>query len=344
MAKEVDMHHKPGFTRFARTMCCLVAAGIALTWNAGIQAADYPAKAVRLIIGQPAGGPTDIAARIFADKLREQLGQPVIVENKPGAATQISIMDLVKAEPDGYTLIYGGLGLSVLPYMSKSYNVDSLRDTTLISLIVDLPAGIAVSTAGMGNVHNLDEFMADIRAHPGKRFYGNMGATDYLLMQVLRQEADLPFETVRFNGASPAFQSMFAGDVQFTYTTIGILKPLVDQGKVRIIVIAGNKRSPLAPGVPTISESRDPKLRALADNGFSPGWQGLVGPARVPQNVVDRLYDASVKVTRDPEFVKRMGDFGLDPVGSTPAEFYQRVKQDMASWQRITKLLNYQPE
>ena len=313
-------------------------------WSADAQAADYPSKAIRLVVGQPPGGPTDIAARVYADKLHTLLNTAVIVENKPGAASQISIVDVVKAEPDGYTILYGGLGLAVLPYMSKSYNVDSLRDTTPISLIVGLPAGIATSTASMGNVHNLDEFLADIRANPSKRFYGNMGATDYLVMQVFRQAANLPFDTVRFNGAAPAFQSMFAGDVQFTYTTVGILKPLVDQGKVRILVVTGSKRSALAPDVPAISESKDPALRDLTTNGFTSGWFGIVGPAKLPQEVVEKLYTASARIAKDPDFVKRMADVGLEPVGSTPEEFTRRIRDYMASWQRITKQMNFQPE
>jgi tripartite-type tricarboxylate transporter receptor subunit TctC len=313
-----------------------------LLYEPSVRAADYPTKPVRLVVGQPPGGPTDVAARVYADKLRASLGQPIIVENKPGAASQISIGYIAHSEPDGYTLLYAGTGLVVLPYMSKTYDIDSQRDITPISIIVTLPAGIAVSSSI--NVHNLDEFMADIKANPGKRFYGNMGAIDYLIMQKLKQVADLPFDTVRFNGAAPGFQAMFSGDVQFTYTTVGSLKPYVDQGKMRIIVVAGNKRSALAPDVPAIGESKDPMLRDLVNNGFSPAWFGLVGPAKLAPETVEKLYTASANITHDPDFVKRMSDYALDPIGSTPDEFAKRIKDELATWQRITKQMNFQPE
>jgi tripartite-type tricarboxylate transporter receptor subunit TctC len=323
------------------------AAGAALSVVFGgasgnVWAADYPAKPIRLVIGQPPGGPTDIAARVYAEKMRGLLGQAFIVENKPGAASQLSLKYVVTQEPDGYTLVYGGLGFAVLPYTSKSWDIDSIRDTTPISIIVSLPAGIAASTSM--KVNNLDEFMADIRANPGKRNYGNAGATDNLVMQIFRKTADLPFETVRFNGLSPVLQAMYAGDVQFTYTTIGALKPLADQGKVKILVVSGTKRSPLAPDVPAMGELKDASLRGLVSNGWSPGWFGIVGPAKVPADAVNKLYAAGVKVVADPDFVKRMAEIGLEPVGSTPAEFSQRLKDDMAMWQRVTKQMNFQPE
>lgn len=306
------------------------------------KAADYPTKPVRLVVGQPPGGPTDIAARVYSDKMRALLGQPMLVENKPGAASQISIQLVAKSEPDGYTTLFGGLGLASLPYLSKSYELDSIRDTTPISMIVSLPTAIAASSA-MG-VKTLDEFMADIKANPGKRFYGAMGAGDYLIMQAFRIAAGLPFETVRFNGAAPGFQAMFAGDVQFTYTTVGILKPLADQGKLRMLVVAGKTRSKLAPDVPSIFESSNPQIRDLGNNVFQIGWFGLVGPAKLSADIVDKLHRSSIAVTRDAEFVKRMGEIGLEPIGNSPAEFQQRLREDLATWQRVTKQMNVQPE
>ncbi|HXC41668.1 MAG TPA: tripartite tricarboxylate transporter substrate binding protein [Burkholderiales bacterium] len=319
----------------------LAAAGLALA--APAPAADYPNKPVRLVVGQPPGGPTDLAARVYADKMRPLLGQPMIVENKPGAASQIAIVQVAKSEPDGYAILYGGLGLASLPWMSKSYDIDSLRDTTPISMIVAVPTAIAVSST-LPNIRTLDELIADTKANPGKRFYGSMGATDYLTMQGFRLASGSQFESIRFNGAAPAFQSMYAGDVQIVYTTVGILKPLADQGKLRILAVAGKKRSALVPDVPTLEESKDPKVRDLPNNLLSTGWFGIVGPAKLPQEVVTKLNGDTVKVTHDPDFAKRMADFGLEPLGSTPEEFAARLRVDLAAWQRITKQMNFQPE
>jgi tripartite-type tricarboxylate transporter receptor subunit TctC len=304
--------------------------------------AAYPEKPVRVLVGQPPGGPTDIAARIYADKMRALLGQPFVVENRPGAAAQISILQTAQAAPDGYTLNYSGAGLATLPILSKTYTIDTFKDLSLISLITNVPAAVMVSSSL--NVKNLDEFVADLRANPGKRFYANMGATDMMTMSQFLQALAVPYEVVRFNGAAPGLQALFAGDVQFTYTTIGVAKPHADAGKLRILVVNGTKRSPLLPDVPALGESSNPTLRQLATGTMSGSWFGLIGPANIPKDIVDALSAASIKVARDSDFVKRMSDFGLDPVGSTPQEFAERVRKDSEAWRQVAKEMKIQPQ
>jgi tripartite-type tricarboxylate transporter receptor subunit TctC len=323
---------------------CLAA--LMLAASAAI-AQQFPSKPIRLIVGQPPGGPTDLSARVYADKMRSALGEQVIIENRPGAQSQVSILHVAKSDPDGYTLLFGGLGLATLPWMSKTYTVDSLKDFTPISIIVGVPTAIAVP-AQLG-VKNFDEFIADLKANPGKRNYANMGITDQLQMQLFRRATGTEFETIRFNGAAPALQAMYAGDVHIVYTTIGILKPLADQGKLRILAVTGSKRSSLAPEVPTIYEVGTPDIRAriseLARTIYGGGgWFGLLGPGNLPAPIVNTLHQATVKVTQDAEFAKRMGDFALEPVGSTPAEFSERIRSDLAAWRKITQDLKYEPQ
>jgi len=309
-------------------------------------AQSYPAKPIRLIVGQPPGGPTDLAARVYADKMRSALDQQMIVENRPGAASQVAILQVAKADPDGYTMLYGGLGLATLPWMSKSYTADSVRDFTPISIIVSVPTAIAAASH-MG-VRNFDEFVAHLKANPGQRNYANFGATDLLQMMLFRRATGTEFETIRFNGAAPGFQAMFAGDVHFTYTTIGILKPLADAGKLRILAVAGARRSALTPDVPTLAEVGTPDIRPglleMTKTVFAGGWFGLVGPANLPPQIVASLHQATAKVARDADFSKRMADFALEPVGNTPAEFAQRVRDDLATWRRITQDLKYEAQ
>jgi tripartite-type tricarboxylate transporter receptor subunit TctC len=212
-----------------------------------------------MIVGQPPGGPTDLAARVLGEALQGTLGQPVVVENRPGAAGQIGLQAVAKAEPDGYTLCFTGASLVSVPAMSKSYPIDTLKDFTMISRIVSLATGIFVSSR-MG-VNTLDEFIADLKKNPGKRFYGNMGAADFLTMTKFEKAAGIDWDVVRFNGAAPAFQALFAGDVQFSYTTVGAIKPYADAGKVKIIAVSGTKRSALVPDVPAIGESNIPAVR-----------------------------------------------------------------------------------
>jgi len=324
------------------TIAAAAASIAVLAPNASAQSGTYPSKPVRMLVGQPPGGPTDLAARVFADKLREQIGQPVVVENRPGAAAQISILQTAQAAPDGYTLNYVGPGITTLPVLSKTYTIDSLKDLTMISRIVNLSVALMVSSAL--NVRNLDEFVADLKANPGKRFYANMGATDLMTMTHVLQTLAVPYEVIRFNGAAPAFQSLFAGDVHFTYTTVGVAKPHADAGKLRLLAVTGHKRSPLVPDVPAIGESSNPAVRALADGVFGGSWFGLIGPGNLPKDIVDKLWGASVRVTRDADFVKRMGDFALEPVGGTPQEFETRVRRDLEVYRALAKQLKIEPQ
>lgn len=309
-------------------------------------AQSYPVKPIRLIVGQPPGGPTDLAARVYADKMRSALDQQMLVENRPGASSQVAILQVAKSDPDGYTMLYGGLGLATLPWMSKTYTADSVRDFTPISIIVSVPTAIAAGSQ-MG-VRTFDEFVAQLKANPGKRNYANFGATDLLQMLLFRRATGTEFETIRFNGAAPGFQAMFAGDVHFTYTTIGILKPLADAGKVRILAVAGSRRSALTPEVPTLAEVGTPEMKPalleMTQTVFAGGWFGLVGPANLPPAIVATLHQATARVARDVDFTKRMADFALEPVGNTPAAFAQRVRDDLATWRRITQDLKYEAQ
>jgi tripartite-type tricarboxylate transporter receptor subunit TctC len=175
-----------------------------------------------------------------------------------------------------------------------------------------------------------------------------MGATDYMQMEVFRKVAGLDWLTVRFNGAAPALQSIYAGDGQFTYTTVGLLKPLQDAGKMRMIAVMGANRSALSPEIPTVVEAAPPSMKAamaeMVKVSTIGSVFGLAGPAKLPQPVVNTLYEASIKVTKDPEFVKRMADFGLNTLGSTPAEYQQKIRDDMARWKRLAADLKYEPQ
>jgi tripartite-type tricarboxylate transporter receptor subunit TctC len=315
---------------------------VAAAWLPAAQAADYPSKPIRMIVGQPPGGPTDLAARVLADGLQGALGQPVIVENRPGAAGQIGLQAAASAQADGYTLCFTGASLVSVPAMSKSYPIDTLRDFTMISQIVGLATAIFVSPR-MG-VNTLDEFIADLKKNPGKRFYGNMGAGDFLTMSKFEKAAGIDWEVVRFNGAAPAFQALFAGDVQFSYTTVGALKPYADAGKIKLLAVSGTKRSSLAPEVPAIGESSIAAVRDLATGTMSGSWFALVGPAGMPKNVVDTVYSAVQKLSKNPDYARAMGKFGLEPVGSSPDEFREQVKRELEAWAQVVKELNYQPQ
>lgn len=300
-------------------------------------ASDYPSRPIRLVVGQPPGGPNDIGARLFADKLRTAIGQTVIVENKPGAATQIAISYVVRSKPDGYTLLYGGNTLGSLPFTSKVYDMDWTRDLTPIAVLAGLPLGIAVSSSV--DAKDLNGFLADLRANPGKRFYASLGSSDVISMELMRRAGGLQFDSVRYNGAAPGIQNLLSGFVHFTYTTLGVLKPLQEQGKVRVVAIWGDRRSPILPDVPAITE-----VKEFANLPFTPSWHGIVGPANMPADVLQKLSTAIGKVTSDPDYISRMSAQGMEVVGAGPKETAERLKSDTASWQRIAKELDLKPE
>lgn len=320
-----------------------VAAASLVCWMPGASAqAGFPSKPLRMIVGQPPGGPTDLAARALADKMGGVLGQPVIVENRPGAAGQIGLTAIAQAAPDGYTLGYSGASMVSVPAMSKSYSIDTLKDFTMISQVVNLATAILVSPK-MG-VNTLEEFIADLKKNPGRRFYGAMGAADLLTMSMVEKAAGIDWEVVRFNGAAPAFQALFSGDVQFSYTTVGATKPYVDAGKVKLIAVSGTKRSALAPEVPAIGESSIPAVRELGKGAMSGSWFALIGPAGMQRSVVDPVYAAVQRASKDPDYVKTMAKFGLEPVASSPDEFRERVRYELEAWKQIVKELNYEPQ
>jgi tripartite-type tricarboxylate transporter receptor subunit TctC len=319
----------------AATLCSLVPVA---------QGADFPSRPIRLIIGQPPAGTTDLAGRIYADKLREVFGQPVVVENRPGAGTQLALQMTAQAEPDGYVLHYAGGGLSILPVTSKSWTLDAIRDLAPISQIVR--GSNAIGVQPNAPYKTVDEFIAYAKANPGKLNWANISTPDLLLFTMLKRVAGIDFVTVRYNGATPAVQAVMTGQADFVSVPLGSLTDsFVKAGKIRVLAVLDNERSPLQPELPALGDSSNAALRdASRSPPFGGYWFGLVGPGKLPRDLVNALYAATAKVAKDADYLTRMRALGLQSIASTPDAFTKLIVEETAKFREIAKQAGVEPQ
>lgn len=292
--------------RFTRLLLAL-----ALAAQSTFAAAQpWPVKPIRLIIGFPPGGGADGVARPVAEALSRELGQPVIVDNRPGAGTTIAASAAATAAPDGYTLfmhnssIYGSLQAVFKDYRFQPRDFTPISLWTTGALVVAVPATLPVKT--------LDELIAMARAQPGKLNYASsgVGGGTHLPALLFVNAARLDMVHVPYKGGAPALQGVAAGETQITFATPPSALPLVKGGKLKLLAVTTAQRSKLFPELPTVAESGVP--------GYEyPFWFGLFGPAGLPEPIVNRLFEASRKVLTDPELVKRLEATGNE---ATPSE------------------------
>ena len=305
---------------------------LALTAPAAALAQTYPAKPVRIVVGFPAGGPTDIVTRTMAPKMSEGLGQPVLVDNRGGAGGVIATEQVVKAPPDGYTLLMGTIGgiavaMSLLP--NRSY--DTLRDLA--------PIAQAVTVTNLLVVHptvpakNVKELLAIARSRPGRLNYASSGngTVTHLAGELFKLMGKVDITHVPFKGGAPALTALISGEVDLSYENSLVVTPHVKAGKVRALAVTGSKRSQLMPELPTISES------GLTGYNAS-GWYGLFAPAATPKNVIARLAHEAVKTLRMPDVVRTLSSQGAEPVGNTPEAFGAFVKSEIDKWANLVKV------
>jgi tripartite-type tricarboxylate transporter receptor subunit TctC len=307
-------------------------------------AADYPNRPIRLIIGQPPGGTTDLAGRIYAEKMREAIGQPVIVENRPGAGTQLGLQMTAQAAPDGYVLNYAGSSLSILPSVSKSWTLDSTKDLTPVSYIVRGVNGLGVQPSAP--YKTLDEFLAYAKANPGKLNYANISSPDLFAFTMFKNAAGIEFTTIRYNGATPAANAVMAGQADFYAATIGsITDGFVNSGKMRVLAVMTFDRTPLKPDMPSFGESSNAAVREASKfSGLGAFWFGLVGPGKLQRDVVTALYQATLKVSKDQDYVAKVRGLGLQSIASSPEDFAKLIVDETAKFREVAKQAGVEPQ
>ena len=294
------------------------------------QAQNWPERSIRLLVGFPPGGSTDLAARILGNQLSQSLGQTVIVENRAGASGNIASEAVSRAAPDGYTLLMAATSFAAAPAFFDKLTWDPVKDFTPISLVATVPI-MVVTTPALNN-HTLKDLVAYSKQNPGKVNMASPGPTTLVRLsgEQFAQTAGVQWLTVHYKGGAPAMQDMLAGRGQVMFANISDVIAQVNAGKLDAVAVATPKRTAIAPDVPTIAESGYP--------GFSfSTWQAVVGPAGMPPAVVARLNAEIHKAMALPEIQKQFLKLGTDASTGTPEELRTLLVEEVAKIKRVAK-------
>jgi tripartite-type tricarboxylate transporter receptor subunit TctC len=306
--------------------CLALLPGLAL-------AQPYPAKAVRMIVPFPAGGATDVVARLLAQKLSEVWSQAVVVENRTGAGGNIGAEAAAHSPPDGYTLFMtSGSIVTANPHMYKSLPYDPAKDLVAITNVATGPQVIAVGASQPAK--DLKEFIAYAKANPGKVNLGSagIGTQTHLAAENFAYAAGIDLTHVPYKGEGPAMTDLMGGQIQVVTPNLGAAIGLVQQGKIRALAVTSPHRNPQLPDVPTVAETIP---------GFeNAGWFGLMAPAGTPREVIDRVQKDSAKILLSDEFRAKLALQGMVPVANTPAEFAAAIRDESARWAKVIKERN----
>ena len=303
-----------------------------LLWSAlSFAQGVYPNKPIRIIVAYTPAGTTDILARALGQKLTEAWGQPVIVENRPGANGNIGTEVAAKATPDGYTLLMVTAGShGVNPSLYRKLAWDAVKDFAPVSLVALVPNIMVVNNSVP--VKNVKELIAYLKASPGKYSYGSpgLGSTAHMSMELFKSMTGTDIVHIPYKGSAGVLQDLIAGQVMITIDNMPPYLPQVKAGKLRALAVSPAKRSPAVPDVPTIAEAGVTGYDAAA-------WFGLVAPAGTPKAVVDKLAAETQKILKQPDVAERLSGLGAEPVGSTPDQFAAFIKVEIAKWAKVIK-------
>jgi tripartite-type tricarboxylate transporter receptor subunit TctC len=290
---------------------------------------------VRLLVGFPPGGATDLVARLLQPRLAEALRQEIIVDNRPGANSVIAAELTAKAAPDGYTLHLATLAaLTISPAITK-VPYDPFRDFTPIARLVELQ-NIFVVLPKM-SVHNMQELAAAARARPGALNFASSGAgsTGHLSGELFKSMAGIDMVHIPYKGGGPALADFFGGQVDIFVAIVSTVTPHVQSGKARALAVTGYKRAAALPDVPTVAENGFPGYE-------STNWYCLVGPSNLPRPIVDRWHRETVAVLEQPAIRQALLERGIDPAPSTPAELARYLRSESEKWARMAKATGLQ--
>ncbi len=297
----------------------------------------YPVKPIRVLLGYAPGGPTDVTARLAAQYLNEPLGQPMVMDNRPGAGGSVAVTLLTHAEPDGYTLMLGANGeIAIAPNLHKKLPYDPLRDLAPISrvgwsqlVLVVYPGLPAKTTAELINL---------AKARPGTINFASagIGSTAHLAGEYFKYLANINIVHVPYKGAGPAMSDLMGGQVQMLITGYSAASTHIASGKLRGLAVTGSKRLRAAPDMPTIGETV---------KGYEvTSWYGFLAPVRTPQPIIARLHKEIAAMVKRPEVIERFVALGIEPEGNTPAEFKAQIAREVATWGKVIKAANVHVE
>ena len=294
-------------------------------WANASLAQAWPQKPVKVVVPFPPGGVTDSLARITADWLTQRLGQPVIAENRPGASGAIAAELVARADADGYTLFSAATPqLAIVPHVQK-INYDPVKDFAPISIVGTNPFALGCNRKLAAT--SLKQLVDYARAHPGELSYASpgSGSVGHLTMELFLARAGLKMEAVLYKGGGPAIADVIAGHVPCYFGNLNEIIPHAGGGRIKVLAVSGERRAPQLPQVPTVAEQGYPGFRTLT-------WNGYVAPAATPRPVIERIAREIAAGCKDAAFAERLNKIGVDAVCSTPAEFAQAIREDLATW------------
>ena len=308
-----------------------IAAAVALiAANFAALAQNYPARTIRMVIPFAAGGNTDIIGRIFAPKMAEILGQQIIIDNRGGAGGAIGTEIVMRAPPDGYTLLMASAGHTINPSMIKKLPYDSVRDFTPMGIVADVPTAFVLHPSLPPK--NLKEFIALAKARPNDIFYSTagIGTVGHLSAELLISTAKIKLTGVHYKGSGPSMTDLVGGHIQMQFPSMPAAVPYVASNRLRMIAQTGEKRSPAAPTVPTMIEQGMKDF--IVSSGFS-----MFGPANTPKAVVDRVNAALIQALKDPKVSKTLLEQGAEPNGSTPDVHDKFNRAEIQKWIQVVR-------
>lgn len=318
-------------TLLLNTIGVLLAGCVAGSAMAAAPADKYPERALRIVVPYAAGGGTDILARRIANDLSKRLGQPVIIDNRPGAGTIIGADVVAKAAPDGYTMLMTASAFSVLPALYSNMPFDPVRDFEPVTLFANSPNVLLVNTTVPAK--NLKEFLTLAKERTDPLNYGSSGngGTGHLGMELLKQKMNIQMVHIPYASGAPAMQALLGGQVSAVINNITASVPQIKGGKVRALAVTTLTRSPALPDVPSIAEAGGPPDFEIA------AWFGAFVPAKTPVAIVRRLNAEINAVVRSAEVQKLFAEQGVDSTGSSPEEFTQIIRAEVPRWMQVLK-------
>ena len=310
------------------TGCVGILGALAITAHAA-----YPDRPIRLIIPFSAGGTVDAVARTLGAQLSQVLNTPVLIENVPGAGGALATQRVIRATPDGYTLLFTTPNHTINPALNDKIGFDTARDLTAISLVAQIPE-LLIANASQP-YSDFAGFVKYATSNPGKLNYASAGngTLPHITMELLQQKLGLQMTHVPYKGAAPALNDVLSGVVALKYDTIATSSGHIRNGRIKPLAIASLKRSPLMPDVPTIAESGLPGYQGIL-------WMGVLAPASTPRDIVDMMNRGLRTTLRDPGVLKQLEANGVEIVGNTPAEFEKLIETELRQWADLIKSSN----
>lgn len=323
------MNASQGWTRRRALLALAYAAAASVAPGAGAQ--SYPSKPVTIVVPFPPGGPTDITARTLAAALSNQLAQQLIVDNKPGAGGTVGSGLVAKAQPDGYTLLWGGSStLAVAPSLYRNLSYEPLKSFSPVSLAASGPLLLAGPSSLQAN--DLRELISLAKSAPGRLNFASAGTgtSTHLTGELFKSQANLDIVHVPYKGGGPALQGVLGGQVQLIFDTLAIILPHVRSGKLKAFAVTSANRHPLIPDIPTVAESGFPGFESTV-------WFGLVAPAGTPREIVQRLSVEMRNAAASPELQETFARQGLDIVTNTPDAFAEWIRAETVKWTQVVR-------